>query len=860
MKTKVWKKTSIEANIFYNQPTGVLAFNFKFEIIICNNSFLQKAGKRESEFKGINLFDVVKFDENKSSIKSQILAGENFKNFINIGKKRFEVDLTPLWEDAKVVGGTISLGEEILGNPKLNYLSKTGFKSVIENAPMTIMIFRKDGSIFFTNQYYRDLWGLSDKELYLIHEYYNIFDDKQLNNQAIGPYLKKAFDGNYVEIPVVNYVLDYSGLGRKDGTSNKNWLLGYFFPIEITENKESLVALIFTEITRQVEAEQAFKLSQERLELALEGGELGIWDWDLENNSMVYNRQWAKILGYELDEIDMFSWTGLVHSDDLDWVEEKLNKHIANKTDSYFAEYRVKSKTGEWKWILDRGKVVEFTRDGKAKRIAGTHLDITSKKQSEVVLKASEERYRNLIDNLPIGVAIVQEDEIIFANRELYTIVKAEKESELIGLQASKCFLNPDGYHNKVNQILRSGKSEPSDEVRIKDLKGNSRCVEITSIPVTHNGKPAVQSIIKDIQLRKDIEGQTQKAEKLLSQLFENAPMGIVMLGFDDEILKINKGFEQMFGYTSEESVGRYINDIIVPDNLAQEGFELSKDSVKGKITYTETQRVSKSNELLPVMIHTLPVIHEGQRLGVYGIYIDLRKRIRVEEELKIRNLELDNFVYKVSHDLRSPLASILGLINLVKLEGDFQDSFEYLKLMENQVHKLDHFIHDVLSHSKNLKMSIVASPIDFKDVVDKCISDLSYLDGFEDVRKKVTVKGGGFLSDKWRINEMFRNLLANSIKYKDRSKDDNKLNVFVDSSPNGCKIIISDNGIGIVKESVSRVFEMFYRATDTSKGSGIGLYIVKNATEKLGGTIALESKFGVGTTFTIELPNLPID
>jgi signal transduction histidine kinase len=230
---------------------------------------------------------------------------------------------------------------------------------------------------------------------------------------------------------------------------------------------------------------------------------------------------------------------------------------------------------------------------------------------------------------------------------------------------------------------------------------------------------------------------------------------------------------------------------------------------------------------------------------------------MKVEEELKVRNLELDNFVYKVSHDLRSPLASILGLINLVKLEGGFEDSLEYLKLMENQVHKLDHFIHDVLSHSKNLKMSLVSTPIDFEELIQKCVNDLSYIRDFDKVTKNITIETDGFLSDKWRINEIFRNLIANSIQYKDSSKDECSLDITVKEIDGNCEIKISDNGIGIQEESVPRIFEMFYRATDTSKGSGIGLYIVKNAVDKLEGTIDIESEYGVGTVFTIKFPAL---
>ena len=153
--------------------------------------------------------------------------------------------------------------------------------------------------------------------------------------------------------------------------------------------------------------------------------------------------------------------------------------------------------------------------------------------------------------------------------------------------------------------------------------------------------------------------------------------------------------------------------------------------------------------------------------------------------------------------------------------------------------------------------MSLISSPIDFNEVINKCVSDLSYLKGFDKVIKAISVDAEGFLSDNWRINEIFRNLIANSIKYKDGNKDHCELNISVQLIHGDCEIKISDNGIGIPEESVSHIFEMFYRATETSTGSGIGLYIVKNAIDKLNGTIHIESAYGVGTSFIMRVPPL---
>jgi signal transduction histidine kinase len=221
------------------------------------------------------------------------------------------------------------------------------------------------------------------------------------------------------------------------------------------------------------------------------------------------------------------------------------------------------------------------------------------------------------------------------------------------------------------------------------------------------------------------------------------------------------------------------------------------------------------------------------------------------------RNLELDNFVYKVSHDLRAPLASILGLINLTKLEESKVNQVKYVELMETQVNKLDHFIRDILSHSKNLKMSVSTDIIDFEEIVLKCFEDLSYLKATSKVVRKISIAEGEFYSDKWRINEIFRNLIGNAIKYRDQEATENIVEVNISIDEKGSTIVVADNGIGIAEDKLPHVMEMFYRGSEASEGSGIGLYIVQKAVEKIDGKIEIESKPNEGTKFKIWLPSL---
>jgi signal transduction histidine kinase len=133
----------------------------------------------------------------------------------------------------------------------------------------------------------------------------------------------------------------------------------------------------------------------------------------------------------------------------------------------------------------------------------------------------------------------------------------------------------------------------------------------------------------------------------------------------------------------------------------------------------------------------------------------------------------------------------------------------------------------------------------------------LNYLDGALDMMVYRKIEGDKvFHSDPWRISEIFRNLASNAIKYRKEGDPNPEVRIEISSGPHHSEILFKDNGIGIEQKNLNKIFNMFYRATEQSSGSGIGLYIVKNAVEKLGGTISAHSEFGEGTTFRIILPN----
>lgn len=242
----------------------------------------------------------------------------------------------------------------------------------------------------------------------------------------------------------------------------------------------------------------------------------------------------------------------------------------------------------------------------------------------------------------------------------------------------------------------------------------------------------------------------------------------------------------------------------------------------------------------------------------------EIKTRRRAEEKLKKtnqelskRNAELDNFVYSVSHDLRAPIASVLGLINLAKKDRDAKMRDTYLDMINNSALQQDHFIKEILDQSRNSRLDIRREEIYFEPLIDETFNHLRFASSNEKAVERIISidQDRPFFSDRWRLKVILNNIISNSIRY--RNGKDPVIRVRVNVDENKATLAIEDNGKGIAKEHIGNVYKMFYRATDDGPGSGLGLYIVKEAVEKLNGIIKIDSKEGEGTTVRLEIPTL---
>lgn len=233
-------------------------------------------------------------------------------------------------------------------------------------------------------------------------------------------------------------------------------------------------------------------------------------------------------------------------------------------------------------------------------------------------------------------------------------------------------------------------------------------------------------------------------------------------------------------------------------------------------------------------------------------------KKIREQKlELEKLNKELDNFIYSLSHDLKAPLNSVLGLINLVFLEIDSRKAVEeYLHKTRSSVNELENTLIEMQSYYSSTRLATVRQEIDINKLVHQCLEKVKYMKGFSTMEKRVNIQQQSALfSDNYRLGIIFNNLISNAVKYCDPAKQQNFIEIDIDVAST-LTITFSDNGTGISEQDIDKIFDRHFKKKADKKSSGIGLYLVKEAVEKLGGTIKVESEPEQWTKFFIEIPN----
>lgn len=653
-----------------------------------------------------------------------------------------------------------------------------------------------------------------------------------------------------------------------DEKLHRTWWEDRYSPIKDKKGNSIGVSVFVIEVTKHLDVLQKLKDVQERLNLALRASQTGIWEWNLKTNEVFWSDEVYKIFDVDPGHFNpsYFIYMNAIYPDDRPMVEASIRDAVS-KQNLYRVEHRITDSKGKIKWVFGTGSVITDS-NGQPVRMIGVVRDITERVLNNERLQESEQKFRHVVEYNPMGIMLCElndKDELILtqlnAGAEKILGIKAEN---ITGMPIEKAFpgLAETDIPTHYRHAARYGKRWFMQELNYYDevIQG------VYEIYAFQAGKNRVAIFFLDITARKKNEKELADW-KLRHNLLLQAS-GQIIYDYD-----VSSGLIQWFGDT--EKILGFTNEEMGNINLWSEHIHPDdREAILAELERSE-KTFSKFDVVYRFATRQGDYRYIGDRgfffqeeptlkLRMLGIMEDItdKKKAQLEllkknEELLKINQELDRFVYSASHDLRAPLASLLGLIHVARMEKLPTELNRLFDLKEKTLNRMDRFISDIVNYSRNTRLQIETSPVDLRQLINETIEQLDYLDLSVSIRKEIIIESAcPFFSDPGRLRIIFNNLLSNAIKYADANKPDPFIKITATINPKTATVIIEDNGEGIPAEAQGKIFQMFYRASVNKSGSGLGLYIVKEVVEKLQGTITMKSVFERGTTFIITLPN----
>jgi PAS domain S-box-containing protein len=342
------------------------------------------------------------------------------------------------------------------------------------------------------------------------------------------------------------------------------------------------------------------------------------------------------------------------------------------------------------------------------------------------------------------------------------------------------------------------------------------------------------------------------KNEGMFKELVENSEDIIIVTDPEFKIHYISPAVTKIFGKEPFQVLGRNVFDFVSDDKLT--GLKKSLENCSETFSEEIVLETVHGKAYFDVQISNLLQHYEIRGLALR--LHDITSKKTKEQELIRSNEQLDQVIYKTTHDLKAPLMSAIGLVTLAERASPDEKS-TYINLIKKSLIKLDSLIEDMNNFFRNDKLALQRDNINVEELICEELENLNslYKEHNIDVVFEIN-KGAELYSDSIRVKTVVTNILSNAIKYCDSRKHESFIRINISINEEVCEIRIEDNGIGIEAQYQAKIFDLFFRATNHSQGTGLGLFIVKDTIQKLKGTIDVKSTVGVGTTFLIRIPN----
>ncbi|MBC7485414.1 MAG: PAS domain S-box protein [Cytophagaceae bacterium] len=477
-------------------------------------------------------------------------------------------------------------------------------------------------------------------------------------------------------------------------------------------------------------------------------------------------------------------------------------------------------------------------------------------------MKKHDEAFETITNQL-VQISEQNDDNLGVENKQFFisAIILSIILSIVLSFLFSNSFTRP--IRELSNSIKAVVKSNFSANVNFSYIDAKSEMGQLIMNFIWMNNQ--IHAYIQEV---KENEKNLEEKEKKFRALIENSNDAIALTDAKGKITYASPSTSRIIGYEPEELLGRTTNDLVHPDDVGNLIIQFAEVTLsQGAIVYIQFRILHKDGSWRWVDGYSANLLHEPNIQSIITNYRDITSRknseLKIDEqykELQLINSELDRFVYSASHDLKAPLASILGMVLVSKLEPSMDAKLSYMDMIDASVRKLLDVIKDLTDFSRNARLEIQHEKIDFKEIIQESILSYSHIKNFSEINFDIKAdESTVFYSDALRLKTLFNNLISNAILYHCIDQSNPYILLEVKNSFTHVEIRVKDNGRGIDEKFHSKIFDMFYRASEDSMGTGLGLYIVKGIIEKLNGSIQLISTPGQGSEFVIELPNIAL-
>ncbi|MBN3959593.1 PAS domain S-box protein [Nostoc sp. NMS8] len=660
--------------------------------------------------------------------------------------------------------------------------------------------------------------------------------------------------------------------------------------INLSTNVEVILQQLQQEITKREQVEVVLRDSEERLRLVLDVSEMGLWDWNVVTNQVIWSKNYEMLFGLIPSNFDgpYETFQKCVYSEDKQSVMQAIAQALAQKTD-YNDEFRIVRSDQSVHWISAKGKFIYDDR-GQAVRMIGVCMETTVCKQAEESTRELTTQVQEQANILNAILTASVDHIYIFNRRGCYQYISRDgatilglKPQDIIGKTLSELDLPPDLIMQVDNQrqaVMKTGQPL-KDECKYIAADGVHYYEYILSalrnVDQTIDGVIAVS---RDITEHKRAEKSLRESEARFRRLFESNLIGVAFWTVDGLVIDANDAFLQLAGYTRDEfaTLGKINWRELTPVEYKDlDDRALLEVQAKGISKIYEKEYIHRNGKRVPVVLG-VALLNDSKDNGV-AFVLDITDRKLAEKECdrllecektarqqaEIANKIKDEFLAVLSHELRTPLNPILGWSKMLRTRKFGEKTTNHaLETIERNAKLQTQLIEDLLDVSRILqgKLNLNVCPVNLVMVVEAALETVRLAAQAKSIQIQTIFDDrslGQVIGDPNRLQQVVWNLLSNAVKF---TPTGGRVEIRLMEADNQIQIQVSDTGKGIIPDFLPYVFDYFRQADGTTTrifgGLGLGLAIVRKVVEMHGGKVKAESPGEqAGATFTVELPLL---